>query len=57
MIKFSDTSRLDNNSAQKVNFSLKKDKIRFMADSRVVSEFASRSKISGVKGDDFNQTN
>ena len=57
MIKFSDTSRLDNNSAQKVNFSLKKDKIRFMADSRVVSEFASRSKISDVKGDDLIQTN
>ena len=57
MIKFSDTSRLENNSALKVNFSLKKDKekIRFMADSRVVSEFASRSKISDIKGDEFNQ--
>ena len=55
MIKFSDTSRLDNNSALKVNLSSKKNKIRFNADSRVVSEFASRSKISDIKGDEFNQ--
>lgn len=52
MIKFSDTSRLDNNSVQKVNFSLKKDKIRLMVDSRVVSEFASRSKINDFKPND-----
>jgi hypothetical protein len=52
MIKFSDTSRLDNNSVQKVNFSLKKDKIRLLADSRVVSEFASRSKINDFKPDE-----
>ena len=28
-----------------------------MGESRVVSEFASRSKISDVKGDEYNQAN
>lgn len=46
MVKNGDSNRFENKSVNKMN---NYKKLRLMADSRVVSEFASRSKMSEIK--------